>query len=83
MTNSQVTLTSPLVGGFEITPSDSANLPHVTREIRVTGTDGDVAVVWANGAETIEPVLTGETLRWRIRRVKASGTTASGLRGYY
>jgi hypothetical protein len=40
-------------------------------------------VTWPGGAETVEPVLAGETLDWRIVRIKATGTTATGLRGYY
>lgn len=74
---------SPIVGGFSITPSDGSDLEQVTRQIRVTGASGNISVVWHNGSESIEPVLTGETLDWRIARVKATGTTATGLRGYY
>jgi len=76
-------LTSPLIAGFAITPNDGADLPQTTRQIRVTGDAGNIAVVWLNGLETVEPVAAGETLDWRIRRVKATGTTATGLRGYY
>jgi hypothetical protein len=76
-------LISPLLGGFAITPSDSSDLPNVTRQIRVTGASGAIAVTWFDGSSTIEPVVGGETLDWRIVRVLASGTTATGLRGYY
>lgn len=76
-------LSSPLIGGFAITPSDGTDLPFTTRQIRVTGSGGTVAVTWPAGVETIEPVLAGETLDWRIVRIKATGTTATGLRGYY
>lgn len=76
-------LISPLIGGFAITPSDGADLPTVTRQLRVTGAGGDIALVWVDGSETIEPVVAGETLDWRIQRVKATGTSATGLRGYY
>lgn len=76
-------LTGPIVGAFAITPSDGADLPFVTRQIRVTGNAGNVVLVWANGVETTEPVVAGERLDWRVARVKATGTTATGLRGYY
>jgi hypothetical protein len=76
-------LSSPLIGGFAITPNDAADLAVATRQIRVTGTAGQIAVIWIGGDETIEPVAAGDVLDWRIQRVKATGTTATGLRGYY
>lgn len=76
-------LTSPLTAGFEITPADAADLAFSTRQIRVTGNAGNIAVVWVSGVESIEPVQAGDVLDWRIKRVKATGTTATGLRGYY
>ena len=76
-------LSSPLIGGFAITPNDGADLPYTTRQIRVTGSAGTITLVWPGGIETAEPVLAGETLDWRVVRIKATGTTATGLRGYY
>jgi len=75
-------LSSPITMGFAITPDDGADLPLVTRQIRVTGAAGNVVVVWPDGTQTTEPVLAGETLDWRVRAVRATGTTATGLRGY-
>jgi hypothetical protein len=75
-------LTTPIVKGFAIVPNDAADLPEVTRQIRVTGSGGAIAVVWPGGEQTIEPVSAGEPLDWRIVRVLATGTTATGLRGY-
>lgn len=76
-------LSSPLIGGFSITPADNLDLPMVSRQLRVTGSGGNIALIWQGGDETIEPVSAGDILDWRIRRVKATGTTATGLRGYY
>lgn len=76
-------LTSPLIGGFAITPNDASDLPQITRQIRVTGTSGALSVTWADGSQTVEPVSTGDVLDWRLVRVKATGTTATGVRGYY
>lgn len=76
-------LSTPLIGGFAVMPDDSADLPAVTRQLRITGASGTLAVVWANGAETVEPVSTGDVFDWRLRRIKAAGTTATGVRGYY
>jgi len=75
-----VGVSGPLMRGFAITPSDAADLPSVTRQIRVTGAAGDIVVTWAS--VTTEPVQANETLDWRIRKVAATGTTATGLRGY-
>lgn len=75
-------LSAPLTSAFPITPSDSADLPATTRQIRVTGAGGSMVVIWLDGVETTEPVQAGDTLDWRITRVKATGTTATGLRGY-
>lgn len=75
--------TGPLAGAFAITPSDTTDLPQITRQLRVTGTAGNVAVIWASGDQTVEPVALGDVLDWRIQRVKATGTTATGIRGYY
>jgi len=77
-----VSLTQPLVGGFAITKSDTTDLPRVTRQLYIGGA-GDLAVVWADGSESVEPVKAGDRLDWRIRRVKSTGTTATLVRGYY
>lgn len=75
-------LSSPLTRGFAVAPSDSQDLPWVTRQLRVTGAPGNLSVLWASGAQSLEPVFTGDVLDWRIRRVLATDTTATGLRGY-
>lgn len=83
-------LSSPLSGGFAVAPSDTVDLPFVTRQIRVTGNAGNIAVVWAGrdpatglNFESIEAVASGDVLDWRIQRIKAAGTTATGIRGYF
>jgi len=75
-------LTTPLVKGFSITPSDATDLSEVTRQIRITGNGGTIAVVWPGGETTTEPVAAGDTFDWRVVRVLAAGTTATGIRGY-
>lgn len=75
-------LTTPLVRGFAITPNDGVDLNEITRQIRITGNGGALAVIWPGGEQTVEPVTAGETLDWRVARVLATGTTATGVRGY-
>lgn len=77
-------LTGPLIDGFPITPSDTVDLPNDTRQIRV-GVGGNIAVRFIGSPETtrIIPVNAGDVLDWRLRRVMATGTTATGLWGYY
>lgn len=75
-------LTAPVTTGFEIVPNDSADLPQATRQIRITGQGGQLAVTWLSGHQTVEPVVAGETLDWRIQRILATNTTATGIRGY-
>lgn len=78
-----VGLGGPLLGAFPIEPSDGADLPNDTRQIRVTGAAGQVAAVWANGQTRTIPVFTGDVLDWRLTRVLATGTTATGLWGFF
>ncbi len=76
-------LTSPLIGAFVITPDDGADLPQVTRQIRVLGSAGNLTAVWADGNTRTIPVLANDVLDWRVSRVLATGTTATGLWGFY
>lgn len=78
----QMTGDHPYSGGFAITPADFDDLPKVTREILITGA-GNISVVWLDGSATIEPVAATTRYRWRIKRVLATNTTATGIRGYY
>jgi hypothetical protein len=78
-----VGLNTPLIAAFPVTPSDTEDLPNDTRQLRVTGAGGNLAAIWANGQTHTIPVFTGDILDWRISRVLASGTTVSGLWGFY
>lgn len=81
--NKRMDIDAPLIGALgAVTPSDTVDLTQVTREILITGA-GNVAVVWFDGAETVEPVLANTRYKWSIRRVKATSTTATGIRAYY
>lgn len=75
--------TFPLVGGFAITPSDSTDLPQVTRTLWVGGA-GNVSVQMIDGtAITLQGCAAGQEIPVRVRRVYATGTTASNIVGLY
>lgn len=72
-------LESPAIGGFAVSPSDTADLPLGVRLLRVAQ-GGDLAVMWADETTLVIPgVLAGESLPVRVRRVLATGTTAGGI----
>ncbi|MDH5528869.1 MAG: hypothetical protein OEY05_02440 [Paracoccaceae bacterium] len=72
--------TDPPVTAFDITPSDSADLPHVTTSLNVA-TPGKVRVTTLDGSVTDLSVYPGHAFPVRARRVWLTGTTATGLRG--
>ncbi|MEL6411284.1 MAG: hypothetical protein AAFQ38_12880 [Pseudomonadota bacterium] len=72
----------PLVGGFEITPDDGADLPNRVRAINVT-TSGIVRVTMLDGSIVPWHVTAGIAFPVRATKVWATGTTAAGIRGGY
>lgn len=76
-------INAPAQRGFAIAPSDGADLVAETRGLWV-GASGDIVLVLASGDEvTIAGAVGGTVLPLRVRRVKASGTTATQLVGLY
>ena len=73
-------LSSPANDVFPITPNDGADLPKVTRAIRADAA-GDVVCVMLSGDERTLKFAAAETRAVRVSRVKATGTTATGLEG--
>lgn len=74
-------LTSPAEHAFQITPDDGADLPVIPRMLLIAGS-GDVRVTTAGGETLTIAGLSGQ-LALRVRRVFATGTTATGLYGLY
>lgn len=76
-------LESPIVNMFTITPSDSSNLPFVTRALYVGG-DGDVKLTTL-GDETVTMtgMKAGVIYPIRVKKVFDSDTSATGLIGMY
>lgn len=76
-------IVAPARRGFAIVANDAADLSAETRAIYV-GVAGDLAVVLSAGDEVSFVGLAGGTiLPIRVRRVKATGTTATQLVGLY
>ena len=74
-------LTSPIAGGFDVTPADGSDLPTTTRALMVSSA-GDVAVLLKNGDTLTFPGLTpGVIYPIRAQRVLATGTGATGIKG--
>lgn len=63
--------------------SDSADLPS-WMTVQVKGASGNVKFTPAGGGTALTLALAlGETINCRVRRVWSTGTTATGLIGYY
>lgn len=69
---------------FAITPNDNTDLAHVTRAISVAGV-GALVVDDADGNTVTIPsgaLAAGAMHPVAVRRVRATGTTATGIVGY-
>ncbi|QDZ10718.1 spike base protein, RCAP_Rcc01079 family [Devosia ginsengisoli] len=74
-------LAGPVGHGFAIVPDDGADLAEITRALYV-GVGGSLSIVLQSGAElTLQGVAAGTVLPLRVRRLKASGTSASAVVG--
>ena len=70
----------PAIAVFEITPDDGADLAQVTLALNVA-TPGTVRVTTLDGSTSDVSIHPGAPFPIRARRVWATGTTATGLRG--
>lgn len=73
----------PADDAADVTPSDTVDLGAVTRGLYV-GVAGDVAVIMKDGgAVTFSGLAAGVAHPLRVSRVKATGTTATGIVALY
>ncbi|AJE45422.1 spike base protein, RCAP_Rcc01079 family [Celeribacter indicus] len=77
-------LTAPARNAFPVTASDTADLPHVTRGLYLGG-GGSVTLLLAgdDSPVTFGNMAAGVVHPLRVKRVLASGLTASGLVGIF
>lgn len=73
-------LSDPAVTVFDVTPDDSADLPHVTTALNVA-TPGTVRVTAADGSVSDVTIHPGQAFPIRAARVWLTGTSATGIRG--
>lgn len=68
----------------DLTPSDTTDLSPMPRAVRVA-TGGDVKITPAKGnvPVVISGVVDGEYLPVLVKRLWATGTTASGFTGFF
>jgi hypothetical protein len=73
---------SPMFG--VVTPSDTVDLPYITRGIYV-GATGDVAVVPASGGAPVvfAGVAAGTILPIQVSRIRTTGSTSTSIVALY
>jgi len=72
-----VSLTAPPSNGASVIPSDTDDLPFVSRAIYV-GTPGDLHVLTHSGQDVTYKALSG-TKVLRVQKIYATGTTAADI----
>lgn len=81
--NTQPSLSGPASSGFAVTPNDATDFPQPTRALYI-GNGGQVSVQMLTGeALTLSAVPGGSLLPIRVRRVLATGTTATAIAALY
>lgn len=65
---------------FEITPDDGADLSRITTALNVA-TPGTVRLTLADGSVSDVSIAPGLAFPVRARRIWATGTSATGIRG--
>lgn len=71
--------TGPADDYFPVTPDDGTDLPVDTREI-IIASGGTIVLTKLDGTDVTLTLPAGR-FAFRVRRVKATGTTATGITG--
>lgn len=75
-------LNAPLRGMFAVTPSDSADLAQITRQVYAAGA-GKVSAIFEDGTTFAFSIAAGERVDVMCVRIKSTGTTATGIEAGY
>lgn len=71
----------PATGGAAVTPSDSADITE-TRGLYI-GTAGNLKVTFADGTTATLTSVANGVIPLKVKRVWATGTTATGITALY
>lgn len=71
----------PAVESVAVTPSDSADLPVAVRAITIN-TSGTISWISWHGVTCTTATLPAGTYTMCARRIRATGTTATGITGW-
>ena len=77
-TNKVVVIASPITGASAVTPNDSTDLSEVTLALYV-GTAGAAKLTLMDGSIVTYAALAAGRHPLRVKRVWATGTTATGI----
>ena len=73
-----VGLESPAVNGADVTPHDTNDLPFMPRNITCL-VAGTIRVQWPSGAVSNHTIAVGVGLPYRVQKIHATGTSATGI----
>jgi len=77
-TGKAVALTNPITGCFAVTPSDAVNLQEIPISLYI-GTAGSLKVTMYDDSVVSYPAIAAGRHNLRVKRVWATGTSASGI----
>ena len=74
-------INAPAVGAFPVVPSDTTDLPSAVRAVTLRG-GGVLSFVGVDGATHTTGELPAGTFALMASRIRATGTTATGITGW-
>lgn len=74
-------INAPAIGSYAVTPSDGADLPETIRAVTLNA-GGTLSYVGLDGATYTTAALPAGTYALSASRIRATGTTATGITGW-
>lgn len=75
-------ISAPARSAAVVTPSDTVDLPEVTRALHID-VAGDIAVIMADDTTSVTLKDVGGDVAYMVKRVLATGTTATDIVALY